>query len=488
MAEYIEYHPLKFWLDPASIAEIVAHIQSYLVANPINSTTEIETIIHDYLIAHPEIIGGVRSINGETGEVVLTADNISGGENVTIADVLDSLQDQIDDIVASIPSDYQQLIDDVSDLKSAFDDVLSKNLFNGNLSTGFMNLSGGINASATDYKYTDKIAVLGTTFIVTADNIVNGRRMNVPLRYLTAFDENENALSTYGQQNVSSNTYINTDGVNIITLDQSVKYIVLSIYKPTDKYTNISVSFDTSAIDYVPYGDEYKIKRTALPDEIKEYILRNYLGGKTVAVFGDSIMYGAGSDSKGAVDILAEKYDMTVAKYCVSGATMGVRTDDPSYTVDEAHHIAKQVRNAISASVKPDLIVFNGGTNDIGGQIPIGTMSEVYTQPATESYFADGFETVAYLLKKNFVGVPMIYMRAHNMSSRSYTGQIEYGELGNQIAEKWGIRNVDMYIRMNTQLAEYRTLYLADYTHPNNAGYNKYYVPALEDFIFRELV
>lgn len=121
MAEYIEYHPLKFWLDPASIAEIVAHIQTYLVNNPINSVTEIETIIHDYLIAHPELIGGVDSVNGQTGEVVLTADNISAGENVTIKDVLDSLQDQIDDIVASIPSDYQQLIDDVSDLKSAFD-------------------------------------------------------------------------------------------------------------------------------------------------------------------------------------------------------------------------------------------------------------------------------------------------------------------------------------------------------------------------------
>jgi len=125
MAEYIEYHPLKFWLDPASIAEIVAHIQTYLVNNPINSTTEIETIIHDYLIAHPELIGGVDSVNGQTGEVVLTADNISAGENVTIKDVLDSLQDQIDDIIASIPSDYQQLINDVSDLKSAFDTVIN---------------------------------------------------------------------------------------------------------------------------------------------------------------------------------------------------------------------------------------------------------------------------------------------------------------------------------------------------------------------------
>lgn len=165
---------------------------------------------------------------------------------------------------------------------------------------------------------------------------------------------------------------------------------------------------------------------------------------------------------------------------------MGVRTDNPQYTVDEAHHIAKQVRNAIAANIKPDIIIFNGGTNDIGGQIPIGTMSEVYTRPNTESYFADGFETVAYLLMTNFVGVPMIYMRAHNMSSRSYAGQISYGELGNQIAEKWGIRTVDMYKRMNTQLADYRTAYLADYTHPNAAGYNKYYIPAIEDFVFCE--
>lgn len=104
MAQYTEYHPLKFWLDPASIAEIVAHIQTYLVNNPINSTTEIETIIHDYLIAHPELIGGVDSVNGQTGEVVLTADNIIAGESVTIKDVLDSLQNQIKDIVNDLNS------------------------------------------------------------------------------------------------------------------------------------------------------------------------------------------------------------------------------------------------------------------------------------------------------------------------------------------------------------------------------------------------
>lgn len=103
MAEYIEYHPLKFWLDPASIAEIVAHIQTYLVNNPINSTTEIETIIHDYLIAHPELIG-VESVNGKTGDVILTADDIDVIENITIKTVLDELKDDFNNTIIATPS------------------------------------------------------------------------------------------------------------------------------------------------------------------------------------------------------------------------------------------------------------------------------------------------------------------------------------------------------------------------------------------------
>ena len=176
MAEYIEYHPLKFWLDPASIAEIVAHIQTYLVNNPINSTTEIETIIHDYLIAHPELIGGVDSVNGLTGEVVLTADNISGGENVTIKDVLDSLQDQIDDIVASIPSDYQQLIDDVSDLKSAISNF-SEEIYSYTLrtettsSTGYrLNESSGLCSSDSGYKLVKYTVTAGDMVKVVSDD------------------------------------------------------------------------------------------------------------------------------------------------------------------------------------------------------------------------------------------------------------------------------------------------------------------------------
>ena len=356
-----------------------------------------------------------------------------------------------------------------------------------------MNTSGRVVADDT-YSHTDYIEVKGTTFIATADFKTNGNRVNIPIRFLTAFDADKNVLADYGLQRVGAeNTYIDGNPANAVvtTLNSNVKYMVLSIYSATSKYENISVSFDVTAVEYEPYGTSAnagKLKEEFLPDNIKTQNLAKYLSGKTVAVFGDSIMYGEGNNGVGAVDMLAEKYSMNLEKYCVSGATMGVRTDDEAYTVDEVHHIAQQVRNAISAGITPDLIIFNGGANDAKQGITISEMTEVYTIPTSESYFADGFEMVAYLLTKNYVGVPTIYMRAHNMSSRTYTTQITYGELGNKIAEKWGIRNIDMYIRMNTQLAEYQTQYLADYTHPNRVGYEKYYVPALEDFIFSEIV
>ena len=231
MAQYTEYHPLKFWLDPASIAEIVAHIQTYLVNNPINSTTEIETIIHDYLIAHPELIGGVDSVNGQTGEVVLTADNISGGENVTIKDVLDSLQDQIDDIVASIPSDYQQLIDDVSDLKSAFDCVTTGETFSldlGEWSQGGVNYQGDYSSWSrirTDYIDLNGI---GEINVIPASG------------YAFLFVVYDN-----------SKTYTQTGGwfteAQTININNNEKYIRLSLRKDPESNLSPSAGINVSA-------------------------------------------------------------------------------------------------------------------------------------------------------------------------------------------------------------------------------------------------
>lgn len=130
---YTMYTPLNVWLDPASVTDVVAYIQTYLSENTIYSETEIETIIHDYLIAHPELIGGVQSVNGKTGTVVLSASDINTENNVTIESVLASLSSQISTIAANVATNTANITSltgrvstaetDLSALKSNLDEI-----------------------------------------------------------------------------------------------------------------------------------------------------------------------------------------------------------------------------------------------------------------------------------------------------------------------------------------------------------------------------
>ena len=56
--KYDKYTPLYAYLSPASIPQIVAHIQDYLVKHPILSVETIAEIIVESLQEHPELING----------------------------------------------------------------------------------------------------------------------------------------------------------------------------------------------------------------------------------------------------------------------------------------------------------------------------------------------------------------------------------------------------------------------------------------------
>lgn len=99
---YTYYEPLNVWLDPASIPDVVAHIQEYLTEYPLINQSDIEQIVVDYITAHPELVGGVDSVNGKTGEVVLTASDINTSNNTTIQAVINSLSADISAIVQSV--------------------------------------------------------------------------------------------------------------------------------------------------------------------------------------------------------------------------------------------------------------------------------------------------------------------------------------------------------------------------------------------------
>lgn len=213
------------------------------------------------------------------------------------------------------------------------------------------------------------------------------------------------------------------------------------------------------------------------------------LKGKRVLAFGDSIMYGAGNNGEGIADLIATKYGMQVRDYSVPGAAVGDRGD--------RSRIANQIRVAYAAQEKADIILLNGGTNDMGGT-PFGEFAEGFDMSDTEEMtYTGGFQKSLWLLGQYWKGVPVVYTRVHNMNLVDDKTERRYGERAMDITAKWGITSVDLYngSGMNTEIAEVCDRYTFvderygkehDSIHPNAFGYAKFYLPLIGDAVADE--
>ncbi len=217
--------------------------------------------------------------------------------------------------------------------------------------------------------------------------------------------------------------------------------------------------------------------------QLKYYRL---LHGKRVLSFGDSIMFGTGNDGEGISDILSEKFEMFCVNYAVPGATMG--------TSGKRSHIPDQLRSAVKAGEKADIILINGATNDMFATV-LGAMTEGFdVSKANEKTFTGGFETLMSLIKAYYPDTPVVYIRCHNMNLVDTAIEEKYGERGLAAARKWGADTVDLYTEsgLNTEddVQRNRFTYLSpsrdyqcDGVHPNAVGYAKYYLPLITEAV-----
>lgn len=217
------------------------------------------------------------------------------------------------------------------------------------------------------------------------------------------------------------------------------------------------------------------------------------LKNKSVLVFGDSIMYGSGNNGFGVGEYLA-KSGAKIFKYCVGGARVGY---------DEGKDwVVGQVKRIIADGVKADYILFDGFTNDcnmtdgVTCDVPLGeraeTIPDLYSLTQTDT-FSVCFESIAIALKERFENAKILFIRPHKMGRRDAFKQIEYGERAVEICKKHGIAVCDLYkdSGLDTFLPEHRDKYTADSygwgrgdcTHPNAVGYEKFYMPLIEEAI-----
>ncbi len=248
---------------------------------------------------------------------------------------------------------------------------------------------------------------------------------------------------------------------------------------------------DLSTVAYYGYflpDDSGNIDPDALITEeeyhrlITEVSRYHSLSGKTILAFGDSIMYGSGNHGVGIADLLGEKYHMTVYDYSVSGATFGY--------YKSRSHIPDQIRRASGTVTDPDIILLNGGTNDME-YVAMGSESPGYEESfLDESTFAGGFEYASLLLQTYWHDTPVLYIRAHNMDTVADAKEQRYGTMALELAEKWSLSSVDIYSDSDlcTEKPEYRNAYTSfkekigrcDGIHPTALGYSKFYLPLIE--------
>lgn len=259
-----------------------------------------------------------------------------------------------------------------------------------------------------------------------------------------------------------------------------------------DDYIDIAYKPQVAAMVYLGYfeldnNDCFnpvdEIEYEQVLELIDELDILSQLRGKTVMSFGDSIMHGVGKDHIGIADYLSKRYMMTAIDYSVGGATFGF--------YEGRSHISKQIDKAIKADKTADIILLNGGTNDMR-RVECGAVADDFDyKDHGREYFAQGMEYAIGLLRDNYPDTPVLYIRAHDMMFSVQRNEIHYGEMALSICDKWDLPLVDIYkdTDYDTEDKDLRLKYTektggkiqGDSVHPNRLGYYKYYIPLVSE-------
>lgn len=218
---------------------------------------------------------------------------------------------------------------------------------------------------------------------------------------------------------------------------------------------------------------------------------------KMIYGFGDSLVDGHCLHC-GMLDALAEKYGMIYRKYAINGATVIPRGQIPGGENPEGSSVPDVAAQIEAASEEvPDFICFDGLTNDVYHGIArnhLGAITDSYEGDYDTATFYGAFERICFLLREKYRDSHIFYVCVHKMPTRDMEAQEMMQKAARQVCEKWSIPCVDIFRRgqINTCVEGMRKAYSYDTaerltdgngTHLNPAGYERWYLPAIEDAI-----
>lgn len=245
-------------------------------------------------------------------------------------------------------------------------------------------------------------------------------------------------------------------GINKVTIDGTTKINLLD--------TDIESSAD------IPTGKYGYLKTGELVLGTGEFNMANPLNGKIATFTGDSICYGA-SYANGYAGIIGTENNMTVQN-------LG-RNNRCVADYDNNTGIWASIADMRSDA---DYIILEGGLNDAGYDVTLGTITSGYSDSLDTSTFAGAFEMMLKNAINKFPGkkIGYIFTTKATPDYDSRDPSTYYG-VAKSACEKWGIPYCDLNVLVPPlrYIPALEDVYTTDGIHPSEDGYRAYYVPKI---------
>lgn len=205
---------------------------------------------------------------------------------------------------------------------------------------------------------------------------------------------------------------------------------------------------------------------------------------KKVTLNGDSIAFGAGTGGTGFMDYIASKYNMTLDKKAVSGATIA----NLSSRYPDKHCICTSIDTMAEDA---NYIIFEGGYNDWLLWTQIGTLTDTMSGDLDDTKFYGALESICRQALAKWENGKIGFIITHKINDAWRTQKQEgatyptldgYYQAIKNVCEKYSIPYLDLskVSRLNTELQNYKKYtYNSDGVHPTKDGYQIFYVDTI---------
>lgn len=211
----------------------------------------------------------------------------------------------------------------------------------------------------------------------------------------------------------------------------------------------------------------------AFSANIKSKNKYDVLFGKRLVLCGDSIAQGNKGESYGR--LIANNENMSFENHAQSGATLST------------YNTLTVTAQVASLTADYDYIMIQGGINDRGHSVPLGTLSSGYDDALDLSTVIGATEYICKTIITNYPSAKKLFVLNHRVTNTSYVpydSQDTYFDAIISALEKWNFPYIDL---RKYPLCAYNATYVSLYfdasnfatyggLHPNTDGYKFGYV------------